>query len=201
MIHEININWMFPCVLRIMSQLYKRQEKVRDLGIDFVLELWKLQLQFKVNHYPQIKMDLECHSQKKLSNPNYKLWCLLRRLSSSKEGLVVLNVRTTCIILWFMNENVIRFWFLIPFSVLNFWEYANKYRVLDSKSNQIYHLQEESNCMMRWCCKNGRALRVSFQTNQGKEILSFNRPLRCLEAPSDCCYPNWTQVKTWSLNY
>ena len=84
--------------------------------------------------------------------------------------------------------------------MLNFLEYANKYRVLDNEGNQIFHLQEESNWLMRWCCKNGRALQVSFQTNQGEEILTFNRPLRCLEAPSDCCYPNWTQVKAILLN-
>ena len=80
------------------------------------------------------------------------------------------------------------------FLVLNCWEYANKYKVLDEDGNQIYFLQEESSCLMRSCCANARELQVSFQTNDGQELLRFERPLRCMECCSDCCYPNWTQV-------
>ena len=65
---------------------------------------------------------------------------------------------------------------------------------MDEDGNQLYFLQEESSCFMRSCCANSRELQVSFQTNDGQEILRFNRPLRCMECCSDCCYPNWTQV-------
>ena len=78
--------------------------------------------------------------------------------------------------------------------VLNCWEYSNKYKAMDEDGNQLYFLQEESSCFMRSCCANSRELQVSFQTNDGQEILRFNRPLRCMECCSDCCYPNWTQV-------
>ena len=47
---------------------------------------------------------------------------------------------------------------------------------------------------MRYCCGQARALSVSFQDNQGNEILRFERPLRCLGCCSDCCYPSLTQV-------
>jgi len=78
--------------------------------------------------------------------------------------------------------------------LLNCWEYSNKYKAMDEDGNQLYFLQEESSCLMRSCCANSRELQVSFQTNDGQEILRFNRPLRCMECCSDCCYPNWTQL-------
>ena len=49
---------------------------------------------------------------------------------------------------------------------------------------------------MRWCCGQARALSVSFQDNQGNEILRFERPLRFLGCCSDCCYPSLTQVNS-----
>ena len=80
------------------------------------------------------------------------------------------------------------------FEVLNCWEYQNKYKVIDENGDQLYFLKEESSCCSRWCCGQARALSVSFQDNQGNEILRFERPLRCLGCCSDCCYPNLTQV-------
>ena len=60
----------------------------------------------------------------------------------------------------------------------------------------MYYLKEESSCCMRWCCGQARALSVSFQDNQGNEILRFERPLRFLGCCSDCCYPSLTQVNS-----
>ena len=60
----------------------------------------------------------------------------------------------------------------------------------------MYFLKEESSCCMRWCCGQARALSVSFQDNQGNEILRFERPLRFLGCCSDCCYPSLTQVNS-----
>ena len=72
---------------------------------------------------------------------------------------------------------------------------------MDEDGNQLYFLQEESSCLMRSCCANSRELQVSFQTNDGQEILRFNRPLRCMECCSDCCYPNWTQVFMYQADF
>merc|ERR1712141_551180 len=78
--------------------------------------------------------------------------------------------------------------------LLNCWEFQNKYKIIDENGDQLYFLKEESSCCMRWCCGQARALSVSFQDNQGNEILRFERPLRCLGCCSDCCYPNLTQL-------
>ena len=75
------------------------------------------------------------------------------------------------------------------------WEYQNKYDVFDQQGGNIFFLKEESGCLDRCCCANARALEVSFQDLQGNELLRFDRPLRCMEMPCDCCYPNWTQVR------
>ena len=84
--------------------------------------------------------------------------------------------------------------------MLECWEYVNKYDVWDQDGNAVFFLKEESDCFMRMCCANGRALQVSFQDLQGQELLKFDRPLRCMECPCDSCYPNWTQVSS-SLSF
>ena len=74
------------------------------------------------------------------------------------------------------------------------WEYQNKYDVADENGEQTFFLKEESSCLMRSCCANARELEVSMQDMNGKELLRFDRPLKCIECPCDGCYPNWTQV-------
>ena len=37
-------------------------------------------------------------------------------------------------------------------------------------------------------------LQVALETNDGIELLRFDRPLRCMECPCDSCYPDMTQV-------
>ena len=81
--------------------------------------------------------------------------------------------------------------------MLECWEYVNKYDVWDQDGNAVFFLKEESDCFMRMCCANGRALQVSFQDLQGQELLKFDRPLRCMECPCDSCYPNYTQVSSY----
>jgi len=98
-----------------------------------------------------------------------------------------------CKILTFVFWRV-EFW-RFDFSVMECWEYQNKYDVFDQQGGNIFFLKEESGCLDRCCCANARALEVSFQDLQGNELLRFDRPLRCMEMPCDCCYPNWTQVR------
>ena len=78
------------------------------------------------------------------------------------------------------------------------WEFVNKYDVWDENEDQVFFLKEESSCLMRSCCANARELEISFQDMEGRELLRFDRPLKCMECPCDSCYPNWTQV---CLNY
>ena len=47
--------------------------------------------------------------------------------------------------------------------MLQCWEYANKYKVLDENKEQIFLLKEESDCLARYCCNNIRPLEGSFQ--------------------------------------
>ena len=85
--------------------------------------------------------------------------------------------------------------FLISITVLEFWEYVNKYDVWDAESgSQVFFLKEESGCLMRCCFANARALEISFQDMDGQELLRFERPLKCMGCPCDMCYPNCTQV-------
>ena len=99
--------------------------------------------------------------------------------------------------------------------MLQCWEYANKYKVLDENKEQIFLLKEESDCLSRYCCNNIRPLEGSFQVQckqthilkrkskkkifflqnmSGQEILRFKRPLRCLGCCIPSCYPDYTQV-------
>ena len=50
--------------------------------------------------------------------------------------------------------------------MLQCWEYANKYKVLDENKEQIFLLKEESDCLARYCCANARPLEGSFQVNK-----------------------------------
>jgi len=78
--------------------------------------------------------------------------------------------------------------------LLQCWEYANKYKVLDENKEQIFLLKEESDCLARYCCNNIRPLEGSFQNMSGQEILRFKRPLRCLGCCIPSCYPDYTQL-------
>ena len=57
------------------------------------------------------------------------------------------------------------------FSVMECWEYQNKYDVADENGEQTFFLKEESSCLMRSCCANARELEVSMQ-GVGHQILS-----------------------------
>ena len=74
------------------------------------------------------------------------------------------------------------------------WEFVNKYDVWDENEDQVFFLKEESSCLMISCFGNARELEISFQDRHGKELLRFDRPLKCMLCPCDSCYPNWTQV-------
>ena len=53
--------------------------------------------------------------------------------------------------------------FTFFFSVMECWEYQNKYDVADENGEQTFFLKEESSCLMRSCCANARELEVSMQ--------------------------------------
>ena len=71
---------------------------------------------------------------------------------------------------------------------------AHFYQVFDENGQQIYTLEEKSDCCERFCCTNLRSLTVSLKDNHGDEVIRFERPFRCVDCPSNCCYPNKTQV-------
>lgn len=75
------------------------------------------------------------------------------------------------------------------------------YQVFDENFQQIYTLAEKSECCDRCCCKNLRALTISLNENNGEEVLRMERPFRCVDCPSNSCYPDKTQVQQLHIKY
>ena len=61
--------------------------------------------------------------------------------------------------------------------MLQCWEYANKYKVLDENKEQIFLLKEESDCLARYCCNNIRPLEGSFQVQCKQTHSMYNNHL------------------------
>ena len=61
-------------------------------------------------------------------------------------------------------------------------ETNNKYRVLNSMGQPVYFAQEDTDCLIRWCCGPSRPFDMRICDNFDTEIIHLNRGLRC-----DCC--------------
>jgi len=78
--------------------------------------------------------------------------------------------------------------------LLGCWEFKNHYRITGEFGDYLMVAKEESSCCDRYWCANSRPFEMSVVDTLENEVLRFERPLRCMFCPSDCCYPNWLQT-------
>ncbi|XP_046362053.1 phospholipid scramblase 1-like isoform X1 [Haliotis rufescens] len=69
--------------------------------------------------------------------------------------------------------------------VLLSWECNNKYRVMNSMSQQCYYAAEKSGTFMRQCCGSDRAFTIHIVDNIGQEVLRMRRDFKCC---GGCCW-------------
>ncbi|XP_074047225.1 phospholipid scramblase 1-like [Macrotis lagotis] len=69
--------------------------------------------------------------------------------------------------------------------VLTGFETNNKYEIKNSFGQRVYFAVEENDCCTRNCCGPSRPFVIKILDNLGKEVITFQRPLRC----SSCCFP------------
>ena len=71
---------------------------------------------------------------------------------------------------------------------------AHIYQVYDENLQQIYTLEEFSDCRESAFCCNLRSLKMFLKDTNGEEVLRFERPFRCIDCPFERSYPRQTQV-------
>ncbi|XP_027731488.1 phospholipid scramblase 1 isoform X1 [Vombatus ursinus] len=69
--------------------------------------------------------------------------------------------------------------------VLTGFETNNKYVISNSLGQRVYFAAEENDCCTRNCCGNLRPFILKILDNTGREVITINRPFRCVS----CCYP------------
>ncbi|XP_062379982.1 phospholipid scramblase 1-like [Sardina pilchardus] len=65
------------------------------------------------------------------------------------------------------------------------WETNNKYLVKNIMGQQVFFVAEENDCCNRQCCGPSRSFVLHIQDNNGLEVITLKRPLKC----SLCCFP------------
>ncbi|XP_033096331.1 phospholipid scramblase 1-like [Anneissia japonica] len=73
--------------------------------------------------------------------------------------------------------------------VFSGWESKNRYEIKNTLGQQIYFAMEESSCLMRQCCKQGRGFTMHITDNNGQEVLRGIHPFRCCQGCC-CCADN-----------
>lgn len=68
------------------------------------------------------------------------------------------------------------------------WEKNNKYRICNGQDQQFMYAKEDTDCMTRQCCGPSRPFLMNITDNQGQQLLSLDRPLRCQGSFMWCCY-------------
>lgn len=76
------------------------------------------------------------------------------------------------------------------------WEQGNKYSVSDQAGNKMFHAFEQSDCLARQVCDSLRPFTVYLKDTSGKEILNFERPLRCTQIGCCLCLPQELRIRT-----
>jgi len=72
------------------------------------------------------------------------------------------------------------------------WETNNRFRVLNTLGQQVYFIQEETDCMQRQCCGPGRGFILHVTDNNQQEVMRIERPFKCCAgcpwcAGDGCC--------------
>lgn len=84
--------------------------------------------------------------------------------------------------------------------LLGCWEYKNHYKIRNETGDELMMAKEESSCCSRYWCKNQRPFVMPVTDKDGNEVMRFERPLRCMGACCNCCYPNLLQSLTVTSN-
>lgn len=65
------------------------------------------------------------------------------------------------------------------------WETNNRFKVLNTLGQQVYFIQEETDCFQRQCCGPGRGFILHVTDNNQQEVMRIERPFKCL---AGCCW-------------
>ncbi|XP_060111503.1 phospholipid scramblase 3 [Heteronotia binoei] len=63
----------------------------------------------------------------------------------------------------------------------------NKYEILNSLGQQIFHAEEQNDCCTRNCCGSLRRFSIRVEDPSGREVLRIVRPLKCVSCWFPCC--------------
>nr|XP_034327747.1 phospholipid scramblase 1-like isoform X5 [Crassostrea gigas]XP_034327750.1 phospholipid scramblase 1-like isoform X5 [Crassostrea gigas] len=66
-------------------------------------------------------------------------------------------------------------------------ETNNKYEILNSLGQRIFHAVEDTCCCTRNCCGASRPFDMKILNNQNHEVIHLSRPLRCSSCWCPCC--------------
>uniref|UniRef100_A0A3B3D517 Phospholipid scramblase n=1 Tax=Oryzias melastigma TaxID=30732 RepID=A0A3B3D517_ORYME len=66
-------------------------------------------------------------------------------------------------------------------------ESNNKYEVRNAMGQNVFYAVEENDCLNRQCCGPQRPFTIRVLDNFGHEIITINRPLKCMSCFFPCC--------------
>ncbi|XP_020836606.1 phospholipid scramblase 1 isoform X2 [Phascolarctos cinereus] len=66
-------------------------------------------------------------------------------------------------------------------------ETNNRYAISNSFGQRVYFAVEENDCCTRNCCGNLRPFIIKILDNTGREVITFDRPFRCVSCFYPCC--------------
>ncbi|XP_048744838.1 phospholipid scramblase 1-like isoform X4 [Ostrea edulis] len=66
-------------------------------------------------------------------------------------------------------------------------ETNNKYEILNSMGQRVFHAVEDTCCCTRNCCGSSRPFDMKILNNQNQEVVHLSRPLRCSSCWFPCC--------------
>jgi len=59
------------------------------------------------------------------------------------------------------------------------WTQNSKYKVKDDSGNEIFSIDEDTDCCMRFMCAWFRSFEITIKDPQEREVMHFRRPIRC----------------------
>lgn len=71
--------------------------------------------------------------------------------------------------------------------VLTSFETNNKYEIKNSLGQRIYFATEDTDCCTRNCLGASRPFTLRILDNMGREVITLERPLRCVSCCCPCC--------------
>uniref|UniRef100_A0A3B1JDW4 Phospholipid scramblase n=1 Tax=Astyanax mexicanus TaxID=7994 RepID=A0A3B1JDW4_ASTMX len=66
-------------------------------------------------------------------------------------------------------------------------ESNNKYEIRNAMGQNVFYAVEENDCLTRQCCGPLRSFTIRVLDNFGQEVITVNRPLKCMSCFFPCC--------------